>query len=423
MKRLIWVPAFFGLRVAAALGLFKLSASFLPVSGFAVFTQLMTFAALLGVVALCGAENGVVRQAAAAKDAKALMQTQSAAFAIWSAALPLVLLPMTFGAALVSKILVGSPAQWPMILALTATVLLGAPSGIWCALLTGRKRVAQSLSAQAVGLVAGAGAAAWRIMAHDPAGAAIAFAGGSLVTCCVALPFVLRLGLPLLPQRSSWPSIRSLLHYSAAIAATTAYVSLVAFGLRWIYRDHFGATQLGYWLAASRISDMSTQLMGLYMIQVFVPHLAMTSDQGRRRAFLLRSWLIAAGAATCILAVFSVGSRPLIHLLLSDAYLPAASIIRTYMVGDVLRVWASLAMNTAFANGNPFRYAGIEMAALTVMAVVAAVLTAAGDPAAPQTGYVVAYAIAAIAISAVFLIGPRIRPRPVIAPGVTRSSL
>ena len=422
MKRLIWVPAFFGLRVAVALGLFKLSASFLPVSGFAVFTQLMTFSALLGVVALCGAENGVVRQAAAAKDAKALMQTQSAAFAIWSAALPLVLLPMAFGGALVSKILVGSPAQWPMILALTATVLLAAPSGIWCALLTGRKRVAQSLSAQAVGLVAGAGAAAWRIMAHDPAGAAIAFAGGSLVTCCVALPFVLRLGLPLLPQRSSWPSIRSLLHYSAAIAATTAYVSVVAFGLRWIYRDHFGATQLGYWLAASRISDMSTQLMGLYMIQVFVPHLAMTSDQGRRRAFLLRSWLIAAGAATCILAVFSVGSRPLIHLLLSDAYLPAASIIRTYMVGDVLRVWASLAMNTAFANGNPFRYAGIEMAALTVMAVVAAALTAAGDPAAPQTGYVVAYAIAAIAISAVFLIGPRIRPRPVIAPGVTRSS-
>ena len=422
MKRLIWVPAFFALRVAAALGLFKLSASFLPVSGFAVFSQLMTFSALLGVVALCGAENGVVRQAAAAKDARALVQTQSAAFAIWSAAMPLVLLPMLFGGALVSRILVGSPAQWPMVLAITATVLIGAPSGIWCALLTGRKRVAQSLLAQAAGLVAGAGAAAWRIMAHDPAGAALAFAAGSLVTCCVALPFVLRLGLPLLPRRSNWPSVRSLLHYSAAITATTAYVSLVGFGLRWIYRDHFGATQLGYWLAASRISDMSTQLMGLYMIQVFVPHLAMTADEDRRRAFLLRSWFVAAGAATGILAVFSAASGLLIHLLLSDAYLPAASIIRTYMVGDVLRVWASLAMNTAFANGNPFRYAGIEVAALTVMAVVAAALTAVGDAAAPQTGYVVAYAVAAIMISVIFMLRPR-RALAASGPASSTSSL
>jgi len=412
VARLIWVPAFFTLRVAAALLLFKLSANFLPVSGFAAFSQLMTFAALLGVVALCGAENGVIRQAAAAKDVDELIQTQSAAFTIWSAALPVVLLPMMFGGPLVTKILVGSPNQWPAVLIITMTVLVGAPSGIWCALLTGRKRVAQSLSAQAAGLIAGAGAAAWRIVAHDPAGAALAFAGGSLVTCCVALPFVLRLGLPLVPRRSRWPEIRSLLRYSAAIAATTGYVLVVSFGLRWLYREHFGATQLGYWLASSRISDLSTQLLGLFMIQVFVPHLTMTSDEGRR-ALLVRCWLAGAGAMTCILAVFSAGSGVLIHLLLSAAYLPATPIIRTYMIGDVLRVWASLAMHTAFANGKPFRYASIEIAALTVMAVVAGALSLAGDPAAPQTGYVVAYAIAAIIISVVFLIrpGPRAAPR------------
>ncbi len=86
---------------------------------------------------------------------------------------------------------------------------------------------------------------------------------------------------------------------------------------------------------------------------------------------------------TCALAVFSVASRPLIHLFLSDAYLPTASIIQVYMIGDVLRVWPSLAMHTAFADGQPLRYAGIEAGALTVVAVVAAALTAAGDPAAP----------------------------------------
>jgi hypothetical protein len=312
----------------------------------------------------------------------------------------------------ISNILVGSPAEWRMVVAVTAMVLLGAPSGIWCALLTGRKHVAQSLLAQGAGLVCGAAGAAWRIMAHDPGGAALAFAGGSLVTSGVALPFALRLGLPLIPHRWRWLQVGTLLHYSAGIAAATGYASVVAFGLRWIYREHFGVTQLGYWLASSRVSDTSTQLVGLFMIQVFVPHLAMMGDEGERRAFLLRSWGAAAGVMTAFLAVFSLASGPLIHVFLSDAYLPAAAIIRICMIGDVLRVWPSLAMHAAFANGQPLRYAAMEIGALTTMAVVGAALTAAGDPAALQTAYVVAYALAALAVSAAFLFRPA---RPAIA--------
>jgi hypothetical protein len=404
---------FFGLRVASALFLLKLSASFLPVSGFSVFSQLMLFAALLNVLVLCGAQNGVVRQAAAAQDRAELARTQSAAFAIWAAAAPIALLPVLVGGGLVSRILVGSPAQWPVVLAITAVALAGAPGQIWCALLTGRKRVARSLSAQAAGLVFGAMAAAWRIMAHDPAGAAVAFASGSLVTASVALPFALQLGLPLVPGRSGWLPVRTLLRYSAGFAATTGYASVMLFGLRWIYREHFGVTQLGYWLAANRVSDMSTQLLGLFMIQVFVPHMAMTHDESRRRAILIRCWAAAAGVMTSFVVIFSLASGLLIHLFLSDAYKPAAATIRTYMIGDVLRVWPSLAMYTALASGRPLRYAGIEVAALTVMAVVATALIAAGDPAAPQLGYVVAYAIVASLVSAAFLLRPA--PEPAVA--------
>jgi O-antigen/teichoic acid export membrane protein len=412
MGKLLSVPAFFGLRIAVAIGLLKLSASFLPVSGFAVFSQLTLFATLLGALALCGAQNGVVRQAAAAKDAGELLRTQSAAFAVWSVAAPLALLVVFAGKGLVSNILVGTPAEWPAVLAIALAALVGAPSGIWCALLTGRKRVAQSLSAQAAGLIAGGGLAAWRIVAHDASGAALAFAAGPVVAGGVALPFVLRLGLPLIPSRWSWGPVKALLRYSAAFAVTTGYAAIVAFGLRWLYREHFGATQLGYWLASSRVSDMSTQLLGLFMIQMFVPHVAMLPDEGGRRAFLVRCWAAGAGIMTCALLMFSVASKPLIHLFLSDAFLPAAAIIQVYMVGDVLRVWPSLAMHTAFANGQPLRYAGIEVGALTLMAVIAAVLTLAGDPAAPQTGYVIAYAVAALAVSAAFLLRPA---RPAIA--------
>jgi len=412
VKRLVWVPGFFALRVVTALCLFKLSAIFLSVSGFAVFSQLMLFSTLLNTLAVCGAENGVIRQAAAAQSVEELRRTQSAAFAIWATTTPLMLLPMLVGAGLVSKILTGAAGAWPMVLAIAATALLSAPGGIWCALLTGRKRVAQSLCAQGAGLVCGAGGAAWRITAHDPAGAVLAFTAGSLVTCGLALPCALRLGLPLVPRPSRWPWVKTLLRYSAAIAATTGYTSILAFGLRWIYREHFGATQLGYWLAASRISDLSTQLVGLFLIQVFVPQFATTPDAGARRAVLVRSWAAAAGVTTCILLVFSLASRLLIHLFLSDAYLPAGGMIRTYMVGDILRVWPSLAMHTAFANGRPLRYAGIEMGVLTVMAAVSLALILLGDADALQTGYVVAYAVAATCVSAAFLLSGRPAPAP-----------
>lgn len=411
MSGLLWVPAFFAMRVIAALCLLKLSASFLPVSGFTVFSQLMLFGSLLNVLSLCGAENGVVRQAAAARDVEELKRTQSAAFSVWLMVAPLALLVVLLGGGLISRILVGSPDQRPMVLAVAVIALVGAPSGIWCSLLTGRRRVAQSLSAQAAGLVVGAAGAAWRILAHDAAGAAIAFSAGSLVTAGVALPFALRLGLPLVPVRSALAPMASLLRYSAAIALTTGYTSITIFGLRWLYRDEFGVTQLGYWLAANRVSDMSTQLVGLFMIQVFVPHVAMARDEERRRAFLVRCWALAAGVMICAVATFWAASGPLVHIFLSDSYLPAIPIIRVYMIGDVLRVWPSLAMHTAFANGHPLRYAAIEIGALTVMAVVAAVLTFAGDPAAVQTGYVVAYAVAALAVSVAFLV----RPQPAIA--------
>jgi len=248
-----WVAAYFTLKIAFALCLLKLSANALPVTGFTVFSQLMFFAALLNVLALCGAQGGLIRQAAAARDAAELRQTQDAAFTIWAVAAPVSLLLVFCGHGLVARMLVGDPAAWRVILALTATALAGAPGGIWCAMLTGRRRVAQSLSAQAAGLLAGSGAAAWRILAHDPAGAALAFSAGSMVTGCAALPLALRLGLPLLPRLATWPHVAALLRYSAAIAATTGASALVAFGLRWITRDHFGVAQLGYWLAASRI--------------------------------------------------------------------------------------------------------------------------------------------------------------------------
>jgi len=394
--RLASVPAFFALRILSGLLLLKLSASFLPVVGFGDFSQFMLFAALLNIVAIGGAQNGLVRQAAAAEDDTALSRVHGAALLIWGIATPLLALVAAIASGIIARILVGTAEPRWAVIALALVALAAGPGQIWCSILSGRKRVIVSLSAQATGLAVGTALAAWLIIAGEPLAATIGFAAGSLVTMAVAFPFVVRLGVRTVPLVVARAEVPRLLAYSAAFAATTVFSSVLLFALRSHYRAHFGAIALGYWLMANRISDISTQLLGLCLIQVFVPHFAMLRDEPERRALVLRSWALGVAVMGAIPLVFGVLARPLVHIFLSDAYLPAIPAIRTYMIGDLLRVWASLAMFTAFARGHPVRYAAIEMGTLSMMVLIALLLITAGDLRAPWLGYASAYAVTAL---------------------------
>ena len=409
MARLASVPAFFLLRIASGLLLLKLSTSFLPIAGFADFSQLMLFAALLNLAAVGGAQNGVIRQAAAASDAHALGRVHGASLLIWGVVAPVLAVAIVIGSGRISHILTGTSGQWWAVIAIALTALLAGPGQIWCSILSGRKRAVRSLAAQAAGLLAGTGTAAWLIVRGAPAAAAIGFAGGSLVTMAAAGLLAARLDMRRVPLAAARAEAPALVTYSIAFAATTSFSAILLFGLRAHYRAQFGTSALGYWLVANRISDTSTQLIGLFLIQFFVPHFAMLRSEAERRALVLRCWAAAIVVMGAAPLVFSLLARPLVHLFLSDAYLGAIPAIRTYMIGDVLRIWASLAMFAAFARGRPGRYAGIEIATLSLMAAITLALIAADAPLAPEIGYCAAYAVTA----AIVTIGFFRRGRPV----------
>ena len=77
------------------------------------------------------------------------------------------------------------------------------------------------------------------------------------------------------------------------------------------------------------------------------------------------------------------------------------------MVGDLLRVWVTLAFYTAFAHGKPGRYAAIEMGVVALMAAITLALIRLGQPQAPQLGYALAYGVAAVVVSIAFFRGSR----------------
>jgi O-antigen/teichoic acid export membrane protein len=407
VTRIVAVLGFFGLRVAVGLLLLKLSARFLPVAGFTEFSQFLAFAALLNLMAVAGAQSGLIRQAAAADDGADLAATRGAAFILWAAALAVLVPVVSVAGGPISHLLTGNSGHWPAVLAVAALTLPCGAGQIWCGLLSGRGKVVASLSAQGLGLVAGAGAAAWLIVRGQPIAATMAFAAGGLVTTATAALLSLRLKIPATPWPAARARVRPLVRYSAALAATTGFSALILFGLRAHYREAFGHTELGYWMAANRVSDMSTQLLGLFMIQSFVPRLARQDDPVAARRLALRFWAAGAAGMAAIAIVFAVGARPLVHLFLSDAYLPAIPVIQTYMIGDGFRVWASVAMYSAFAQGRPGRYAAIEIGALSLMAMITVALAAAGETRAPQLGYVGAYAVVAALVSLTVLRRPR----------------
>jgi O-antigen/teichoic acid export membrane protein len=387
------IPVYFAFRAASALILLKLSTIFLSVADFASFAQFLAFAALLNMAVVGGAQNGLIRQSAAAPDDAALAEVHSAALTIWLAAIALLGFPIALLSGGISHALTGTSGYWGVVIGLAALALAAGPGQILWSLLSGRNRVAQSLGAQTLGLVVATAAAGWFIVHGNFVAAAIGFACGPLIATVAALPFAARLRLR---WKSGKTGVRPLLGYSAAMAATLGFSALVLFALRWFYRDRFGGTELGYWLAANRISDMSTQLLGLFMLQLFVPRLTNTSDPAERARLAVRYGLAGAALTGAALAIFLVASRPLVHLFLSDAYLPAIPGIRLYMVGDFFRVWVSVAMFGAFAAGKPGRYAAIEIATIAAMALMTVALAGSGYVRAPQMAYAGAYALSAL---------------------------
>jgi O-antigen/teichoic acid export membrane protein len=403
LVRLASVPAYFTFKIASAILLLKICASYLTVSGYGEFAQLVQLGALLNLLAIAAAQNGLIRQSAAAGgDEEQLAGIHGAALIIWMAAALLLSAPLCLGSKLVSSVLVGNPDAWPTVIAVTALSLICGPGQIWCSILSGRKQVATSLVAQASGLCAGVVLATIFIVRGEPHAAATAFAGGPLLTLLIAGRAIARLRLRIPKRANALAHVLPLIRYSTAFAATSGYTALVLFGLRSFYRHHFGATALGYWIAANRISDLSTQLLGLFFIQFYVSHVAGFDDQTDCRGFILRCWAAAAALMTLGYLVFCIAGRDLVPLFLSSAFLGATPIIQTYLLGDVLTVWASLAMYTAFARGKPAQYAAIEMATISLMAVIAISLMEMGNPRAPQLAYVSAYAVTAILVTAAF---------------------
>ena len=126
------LPVFFGFKVICGLLILKVSAVALSVAGFSVFSQFLLFSAFLSLVAVGGAHNGLIQQVAIAEDDQEVARVQSAAMAIWLAALVLVGAPIMLARGWVAVLLVGDATFGWAVPPIVALILAGGLGQIFC---------------------------------------------------------------------------------------------------------------------------------------------------------------------------------------------------------------------------------------------------------------------------------------------------
>jgi O-antigen/teichoic acid export membrane protein len=390
------IAGFFLVKIASGLLLLKLSAALLGVNDFAIFAQFLFLGALASTIAVGGAQNGVVREVAAGDETR-VRRAGSAAFALWGVTLFVVAIISIGLAKQISIALTDSAAYAWAVPAVALAAIASGPSQILCAVLTGLGRTRASLLAQGGGVFIGTIAAAVTIAIYKtPAGAALAFYAGSLVSAAVAMIAVR--GLTILerfPRAVIRAEIALLLRYSGGFVGIAVTTMCTMFALRYVYLGAFGQGALSFWLVAQRISDLSTQLMGLFMSQLVVPSFA-SAQAEERRALLIRYWVGVTGLMVVVFLVFAALPQLWVRLFLSSSYLAAIPMILVYMLGDIARATVSLAMHAALARKHILVYAGLEVAAIAVMAALTLTLVALREPFAPMAGYALGYLSVAI---------------------------
>ena len=398
------VGLFFGLKIATGLVLVSASAHRLNVSDFGIFSQLFLLLGLLATVSAGGVQNGLVRRIALAGGAPALeRQAVAAALCITGGfGVTLVAVALLFQRE-IALVLTGSAASAWTIPLIAVAAIVGGFGAILCAVLTGRGRAPVSLMLQAAGLVAGGAGAFYALARGDAIGAVLAFACGPMLT------FILALG----PAHSALPrrlvsgrlraDVRELLGFSGAFLLVAAIMPLTLFGLRYVYRLDFGPELLGYWLAGNRVSDITSQLLGLFMQQFFLPRAAVIKDMAAEaRPLIGRTFLICTAMMAAGLIVFALGQEFFVRTFLSAQFLPAIPFIIGYLAGDVLRVATSLAMHLALARGRLLMCIGIEAASAATLAIFMLILAHALRRA---DGAYMAYVLANASMATILAVG------------------
>lgn len=334
-----------GLAVAVKLATQLLVNKMLAVTaGPAAFGVIGQFQSLIAIVTLLsnGAlANGVVKYTAEYRD------DPDAVRRLLGTALYLVLGLAALIAALLLAVQ-GHVGRWiflgqqmPALSALAMATVPAALGGLLMAVINGNERLGAYVIASILGSLATAAWIAFHLFGRGVDGAFFALATAQAVVCvatAVVFHFALSGHWRQFAGRFDAGQARRLGHYAAMGLTSAIAVPVVQLVVRKLIADDVGLVQAGYWQALLRISETHLLLLTTTLSVYLLPRLSRMRDAPVLRKALLSSYRFVLPLVLTTALIIFFCRTPLIHLLLSERFLPVAEVLPYQLIGDVLKV-------------------------------------------------------------------------------------
>jgi O-antigen/teichoic acid export membrane protein len=386
------IAALFIIRISFALGIFLCSSVAFKDSEFIVFNQLFLLFSLINLISAGGTVSGIVSFVAHAReDSIVVASCLRSALIIWSILnFTIVSITLIFSSLIFSGLAIADEPYWivPVLAGLAALSGLGQ---IFGSVLIGQLRSNLNIAVQLTGMIVGGTSAVWLIFQNHHIEAILLYAVGSALTSLISAILIRSIIFKMLSVSADL--VGEMARYSATFVYTASLTPITFFLVRYIHELNFGTPALRDLITATRISDVNTQFVGLIMSQLLLPRVAANLDKSNVQRVVLESGIISVFAMTFSFVAFILISDKI------DIIMPLATgsagiaLILAFLIGDIVRVPQSIALNLALAEERFLGFAAVETAGAILMIATLLVTTRLNWPIGPGLAYAAGYAI------------------------------
>lgn len=393
------------LRMLNGLFIIKILAYYTNPTEFGYLSQLMGVIALVGMLASGGIGNGLTRYLSSNEDK--MIQRQ------WLVTALKIYLPLSFLLALILIIrssefaisLVGDTKFAIVFVCLAVGQGLIGLSSLTQATASAHKDHMFILKITFIGAFIGALIAVLAVNYYGMIGGAIALVINSSISGLAALLFKRQAIKPLMsdfikkidPQKTI-----QLLKYAVVVLLGATSLAISQIANRNLVAKNFGWEAVGFWQAATKISDSYMQLISVLLVSLVLPRLASHKNIKEMHALFIQI-CITLSACFIIGSLFIYFFRHiLIQILFSNAYIIAADLLLPQLVGDFFRMLAvclSTALLACAQTKIPMLYEGLQ-GILTFLFTF--VIIKYANVAAPIYAYSITYGILMLFLSFVY---------------------
>jgi O-antigen/teichoic acid export membrane protein len=363
---------FAGLTLVRALGgllIIKMMVSRLGPDAFGQLGQLMAVTAIASMFAGGGVTNALIPALASAETLESRQQRLTAAVKVYLAESAMASIILIFASGLLSRVLLGrDDLGWVFFLLAGSHWLIGG-GNLMQAVLSVLQRTRSIVLMNVIGTAVGVILFGWLVRRYGFSGAAC---GIVLLPAMVGLAACL--GVAILPapwRRLNWTGpmadLTGLLSYSGVMLISASAVPTGQLVVREMMGARVGWTDVGYWQSVLKISDVYMQFIGTVMVYYALPRLSekrTIDDLNLEFGKVCRPLLALMGAG---LLIIYLARDLIIRVLFNEAFMPAQNYFLPQIIGDLLRMSASMYVYYALSRGArliPIVFEFVQMAGL-----------------------------------------------------------